>query len=320
MNVVRIVHPHSLKKAEQVPTVMALGFFDGVHLGHQEVIKTAEKKADEWGYQSAVMTFDPHPSIVLSKEKKEAAYITPIHQKIKHMEELGVDVLYIVKFDQDFADLSPQEFVDQYLIGLNVKHVVAGFDYSYGKFGAGKMESLSLYARGEFTQTTIAPMLNVDEKISSTRVRELIAKGQVAEIPQILGRPYLVDGIVVHGDNRGRQIGFPTANVQVSEGYLLPPVGVYGVRMKVSDTWYEGMCNVGYNPTFTDSRNLKVEVYILDFQQSIYGEYVEIQWYFHIRDEKKFDGIEALVKQLTFDREQTKQYFAKTQESPCFLS
>lgn len=320
MKTVHIVHPHCLNKEELDATVMALGFFDGVHLGHQKVIKAAKKKADEWGYQSAVMTFDPHPSVVLSKEKKEASYITPIHKKIKCVEELGIDVLYIVKFDKNFADVQPQDFVDQYIIGLHVKHVVAGFDYSYGKFRKGTMETLPLHGRGEFTQTTIGKMENDGEKISSTKLRELINNGKVAEIPKILGRIYTVEGVVVHGAERGRTIGFPTANILVDREYLLPPGGVYGVRIKVRDKWYEGMCNIGNNPTFTDEKRLKVEVYILDFQDSIYDERIEIEWYFHIRDEKKFNDVEQLIEQLTLNKERTRQYFAKAQEYTCFLS
>ncbi len=311
MKIIRLVHPHSLNKAELEPTVIALGFFDGVHLGHQEVIGTAKKKADELGYQSAVMTLDPHPSVAFSKRKKDAKYITPIQKKIKCMEALGIDVLYIVEVNENFAALQPQDFVHQYLVGLHVKHVVTGFDYSYGKSRQGTTKTLLLHGKGEFALTTIGEMTRDGEKISSSKIRELLATGKVDEIEGILGRVYTVEGVVIHGDERGRTIGFPTANIDVDKEQLLPICGVYGVRIKVKGTWYEGICNVGDNPTFTDEKQLKVEVYIFDFQQFIYGEHVEIEWHFFIREVKKFESVEQLIEQLTLNSETAKQYFAK---------
>ncbi|PEY41280.1 bifunctional riboflavin kinase/FMN adenylyltransferase [Bacillus cereus] len=310
MKIIHLTHPHKQNKIELPPTVMALGFFDGIHLGHQRVIRTAKKIADERGCKSAVITFHPHPSVVLGKKEAHVEYITPLCIKGKVIADLGIDMLYVVKFDESFAGLLPQQFVDEYIIGLNVKHVVAGFDYSYGRLGKGTMETLPFHARGEFTQTVIEKVEFQEEKVSSTALRKLIRNGEMEQIPSILGRAYTVEGTVVHGDKRGRQIGFPTANVALSEEYLLPPVGVYAVRLKVHDEWYDGVCNIGYKPTFKeDERQLSIEVHLFHFNEDIYDQIVAVEWHMRIREEKKFNGIEELVAQIAKDKITAQEYF-----------
>ncbi|WP_243523848.1 bifunctional riboflavin kinase/FAD synthetase [Bacillus pseudomycoides] len=310
MKIIHLTHPHKQNKIELPPTVMALGFFDGIHLGHQRVIRTAKKIADERGCKSAVITFHPHPSVVLGKKEAHVEYITPLCIKGKVIADLGIDMLYVVKFDESFAGLLPQQFVDEYIIGLNVKHVVAGFDYSYGRLGKGTMETLPFHARGEFTQTVIEKVEFQEEKVSSTALRKLIRNGEMEQIPSILGRAYTVEGMVVHGDKRGRQIGFPTANVALSEEYLLPPVGVYAVRLKVHDEWYDGVCNIGYKPTFKeDERQLSIEVHLFHFNEDIYDQIVAVEWHMRIREEKKFNGIEELVAQIAKDKITAQEYF-----------
>lgn len=310
VKIIHLTHPHKQNKIELPPTVMALGFFDGIHLGHQRVIRTAKKIADERGCKSAVITFHPHPSVVLGKKEAHVEYITPLCIKGKVIADLGIDMLYVVKFDESFAGLLPQQFVDEYIIGLNVKHVVAGFDYSYGRLGKGTMETLPFHARGEFTQTVIEKVEFQEEKVSSTALRKLIRNGEMEQIPSILGRAYTVEGTVVHGDKRGRQIGFPTANVALSEEYLLPPVGVYAVRLKVHDEWYDGVCNIGYKPTFKeDERQLSIEVHLFHFNEDIYDQIVAVEWHMRIREEKKFNGIEELVAQIAKDKITAQEYF-----------
>ncbi|MFD0771099.1 bifunctional riboflavin kinase/FAD synthetase [Bacillus sp. CGMCC 1.60114] len=310
MKLIHLTHPHALNKAEIEPTVMALGYFDGIHLGHQRVIRTAKKVAEERGFKSAVITFHPHPSVVLGKKEAHVEYITPLRSKEKVIANLGIDILYVVKFDEAFANLLPQQFVDDYIIGLNVKHVVAGFDYSYGRLGKGTMETLPFHARGEFTQTVIEKVEFQEEKVSSTLLRKYIRSGEMEQIPAILGRPYTVEGTVVHGDKRGRQIGFPTANVALNDEYLLPPVGVYAVRMKVNDEWHEGVCNIGYKPTFNESeKQLSIEVHLFEFQRDIYDESVVVEWHMRIREEKKFNGIDELVAQIAKDKKVAEDYF-----------
>ncbi|MDC2864697.1 MULTISPECIES: bifunctional riboflavin kinase/FAD synthetase [unclassified Bacillus (in: firmicutes)] len=313
MKLIHLTHPHEQNKIELPSTVMALGFFDGIHLGHQRVIRTAKKIADERGYKSAVITFHPHPSVVLGKKEAHVEYITPLSIKEKVIADLGIDMLYVVKFDKSFAGLLPQQFVDEYIIGLNVKHVVAGFDYSYGRLGKGTMETLPFHARGEFTQTVIEKVEFQEEKVSSTALRKLIRNGEMEQIPSILGRAYTVEGTVVHGDKRGRQIGFPTANVALSDEYLLPPVGVYAVRMNVNDEWHEGVCNIGYKPTFKENeKQLSIEVHLFEFQRDIYDESVVVEWHIRIREEKRFNGIDELVAQIAKDKRTAEDYFSHT--------
>ncbi|CAG9611185.1 Bifunctional riboflavin kinase/FMN adenylyltransferase [Bacillus rhizoplanae] len=312
MKLIHLTHPHALNKVEIEPTVMALGYFDGIHLGHQRVIRTAKKVAEERGFKSAVMTFHPHPSVVLGKKEAHVEYITPLRSKEKVIASLGIDILYVVKFDEAFANLLPQQFVDDYIIGLNARHVVAGFDYSYGRLGKGTMETLPFHARGEFTQTVIEKVEFQEEKVSSTLLRKHIRSGEMEQIPSILGRLYTVEGIVVHGDKRGRQIGFPTANVALNDAYLLPPVGVYAVRMKVNDEWHEGVCNIGYKPTFKENeKQLSIEVHLFEFQRDIYDESVVVEWYMRIREEKKFNGIDELVAQIAKDKRIAEDYFSR---------
>lgn len=291
---------------------MALGYFDGVHRGHQKVILEAKKHAKEKGLQSAVMTFDPHPSVVLRKNVGRVQYITPLAAKIKIIEDLGVDYLFIVNFTADFANLLPQEFIDQFVIDLNVKHVVAGFDFSYGRMGKGTMETLPFHSREKFTFTVVEKFTCGDEKVSSTRIRQYIKEGKTAELPELLGRYYLTTGFVIHGDKRGRTIGFPTANVETNEDYILPPLGVYAVKIKIGEHWYQGVCNVGYKPTFNkEALRVSVEVHVFDFTKYIYDEFVIIEWHQYLRKEQKFSGIEELVSQIERDKQNTIKYFKK---------
>lgn len=314
MEVIKLKFPLNIDKTEIPPLSMALGYFDGVHLGHQKVILEAKKHADQKGLRSAVMTFDPHPSVVLGKNEKHVhfQYITPLAEKIKIIEKLGIDYLFIVHFTPDFANLLPQEFIDQYIIDLNVKHVVAGFDFSYGRMGKGTMEILPFHSREMFTFTVVEKFTSGDEKVSSTRIRNYIKEGRTGELPELLGRFYLTEGIVVHGDKRGRTIGFPTANVDTRDEYILPPLGVYAVKIKVGGDWYEGVCNVGYKPTFNkETLKVSVEVNIFNFESDIYGAEVKIEWHQYLRKEQKFSGIEELVTQIEKDKQNAIQYFKK---------
>ncbi|CAM4032241.1 bifunctional riboflavin kinase/FAD synthetase [Lederbergia lenta] len=311
MNVIMIHHPQVNNKEDFPALSIALGFFDGVHRGHKEVITTAKNIAKQNGWKSAVMTFDPHPSVVLGKKNTSIQYITPLQDKIDLVEELGIDYLFIIRFTSAFASLSPQQFVDDYLAELNVKHVVAGFDYSYGKFGKGTMETLPTHARGRFDVTTVDKLEDKQEKVSSTAIRKLLSEGSMIEAKELIGRFYTTKGTVIHGEKRGRTIGFPTANIQLHNDYIIPKTGVYAVQLLVAGSWQEGVCNVGYKPTFKDpsKSNLSIEVHILNFDQSIYGEEIELKWHIRIRDEQKFNGIDELKAQIAKDKITAIDYF-----------
>ncbi|MBY0144471.1 bifunctional riboflavin kinase/FAD synthetase [Neobacillus niacini] len=310
MEVIKLNFPLNIDKTTLPPLSMALGYFDGVHLGHQKVIMEAKRQAEVKGYRSAVMTFDPHPSVVLGKTNKHVQYITPLSEKVKLVEELGIDYLFIVHFTLEFANLLPQEFIDQYVIDLNVKHVVAGFDYSYGRMGKGTMEILPFHSREKFTFTVVEKLTCGNEKVSSTRIRQSLKEGRTADLPELLGRFYKTAGTVVHGDKRGRTIGFPTANVETNEEYILPPLGVYAVKIKINENWHEGVCNVGYKPTFNkEALRVSVEVNVFNFDRDIYGKQVIVEWHKYLRKEQKFSGINELVAQIERDKQNAIQYF-----------
>jgi riboflavin kinase / FMN adenylyltransferase len=306
-----ISHPHHFTEEHIEPKVLALGFFDGVHLGHQEVINTAVDIAKKRNVSSAVMTFHPHPSAVLSNGKKQVSYLTPLKEKLNRIASLGVDKCYIINFNQDFAKLTPQQFVDQYIISLKIVHVVAGFDFSYGSLGSGTMETLPFHSRKTFDQTEIGKVVKGEEKISSTLIRQLISEGAVENVREYLGRNYVVQGTVIEGEQRGRKIGFPTANVKLAENYICPAQGVYSVRMFVRDKWYNGVCNIGVKPTFHASFEETVEVHLLHFNEDVYGEVVQIEWLSKIRDEKKFSSINDLIKQIQQDITVAEDFFKK---------
>ena len=312
MEIIKIHHPYHEDIIPKEPVVLALGFFDGVHKGHRTVINTAKRIAKEKNARLALMTFNQHPSIVFKKVKPEAiTYLSTIERKEEFMEELGVDYLYEVDFTSAFASLSPQEFVDQYIVGLNAVVVVAGFDYTYGKKEVASMEHLPGYAKDRFEVIEVGKVTGEGEKISSTRIRQALSDGEIMEANDMLGYVYQTPGIVIHGDARGRTLGYPTANIDTKAGIRLPKVGVYAVRIKVGDKWYEGMASIGYNITFEADRQMSVEVNIFDFNSDIYGETVAVEWHKYLREEKKFSNIEGLIEQLDQDEIDARQYFAQ---------
>ncbi|MBP3047621.1 bifunctional riboflavin kinase/FAD synthetase [Bacillus subtilis subsp. subtilis] len=312
MKTIHITHPHHLIKEEQAKSVMALGYFDGVHLGHQKVIGTAKQIAEEKGLTLAVMTFHPHPSHVLGRDKEPKDLITPLEDKINQIEQLGTEVLYVVKFNEVFASLSPKQFIDQYIIGLNVQHAVAGFDFTYGKYGKGTMETMPDDLDGKAGCTMVEKLTEQDKKISSSYIRTALQNGDVELANVLLGQPYFIKGIVIHGDKRGRTIGFPTANVGLNNSYIVPPTGVYAVKAEVNGEVYNGVCNIGYKPTFYEKRpeQPSIEVNLFDFDQEVYGAAIKIEWYKRIRSERKFNGIKELTEQIQKDKQEAIRYFS----------
>lgn len=310
MEIIKIHHPY---QASEIPTgdvVLVLGFFDGVHKGHQKVILAGKQAAEEQGLKLAVMTFNQHPTIVFQKlDPEKMQYLTSLPQKEAIMERLGVDVLYEIEFTSSFASLSPEDFVDQYVVGLHAKTAVAGFDYTYGPKDSANMEQLPMYAQERFSIIQVPKESEDGEKISSTRIRELLDEGDMDEANRLLGYIYEIEGTVVHGDARGRTLGFPTANIKFKSTVRLPMEGVYVSELKVGDKWYPAMGSIGHNDTFGEGRQLTVEVFILDFNEDIYGEQVAVRWNHLIRGQVKFDGAEGLIKQLKQDEASTRAYF-----------
>lgn len=310
MQTIEIRHPYDEKQIPLEPVVLVLGFFDGVHKGHQRVIAEGRKIAEEKGLKLALMTFNHHPSIVFQKVPAEMMkYLTSLEQKKLLMASLGVEYLYVVEFTSDFASLSPQDFVDDYMVGLHAEYVVAGFDYTYGPREIADMERLPEYAQSRFEIVTVAKETLNGEKVSSTRIREELDAGNLEEVQELLGYTYSIDGMVVHGDARGRTLGYPTANVKIKSTTRLPKEGVYVTEIKVGEKWYPSMGSIGRNDTFEKNRPITVEVNILDFDQNIYGEQVSVRWLHYLRGQVAFDGVDSLIVQLKQDEQDTRDFF-----------
>ena len=311
MQTIELSHPYVKEFIVQEPIVLALGFFDGIHLGHKEVITTAKKVAEERGYKIAVMSFNQHPSVIFQNVDPDSIqYVSPLERKKELLKELGVDIFYLVDFTKEFGALSPQEFVDQYIVGLNAKVVVAGFDYTYGKRDIANMELLPKYASNRFEIISIAEQKSDNGKISSTAVRDLLLQGEIEKANELLGYDYIMNGVVVHGFGRGsKMLGFPTANIEVSNDTFLLKNGVYIVEMLVEGKWIPGMASIGINPTFDDVHKVTIEVNLLDFDKDIYHLPVRVKWFKYLRPELKFDGIDALIAQLKKDEQDTRNYF-----------
>lgn len=305
MKIYELKYPDQMNIDQDESYALAIGFFDGLHKGHKTVIQTAIDHAKAIGIQSAVMTFNPHPSHVLGDGKNKVGYITPYKEKVDILKSLGVDTLFIVEFDHALASLLPEQFVDVFIKGLNVKHVVAGFDFSFGSRGAGTMEDMKRLADGQYETTVVGKVIDQEDKISSTRIRKRLSEGKVEEASVLLGRNFRTIGTVIHGEKNGRKLGFPTANVLPPKDSILPLNGVYAVRFIVDGQSYDGVCNVGIKPTFEkDDEQVMVEVHLLQFEGDLYGKAVVVEWLYFIREEKKFDSFEALIEQINKDKEE----------------
>lgn len=310
MQKIYLRHPYDISKIIQEPIVIALGYFDGVHLGHQRVIEMALNEARLRGIKAAVMTFSQHPKIVYQKmNPKEMFYLSTNPRKEELFEQMGLDIMYMIDYTFDFGSQSPQAFVDNYLVALNVEVVVAGFDYTYGKRDIANMQTLPEHAKGRFEIIEVPELILHQKKIGSSSIKTLIEEGKMDIANEELGYIYQTSGVVIHGDKRGRLLGYPTANILTNELELIPAVGVYAVEIEIHGHWYIGMASIGYNITFEANRKMTCEVYILDFNQTIYGESVKIKWHHYLRPELKFDGVEGLIAQLDQDLIDTKAYF-----------
>ena len=309
MKTIYLTHPYHPNLIEKSRVVLVLGFFDGIHLGHQALINAGREKADKEGCQLAVMTFNRHPGLVFSRiHPRDIQYLITSEQKQKEMEKLGVDLYYEVEFTSAFGSLAPEDFISQYIVGLNAAAVVARYDYTFGPPGQTNMSLMEDLADDRFEVIMIDEQrLDSGQEISSTAIRKYLVEGEVEKANQLLGRPFATTGYVIHGMARGRQLGYPTANVYPDQGLLIPAVGVYASKVCVQGRWYEAMTSIGYNVTFGDSEEYTIEANILDFDQEIYGENITVAWYEYMRDEEKFDSLEDLIAQLAQDEVTTRK-------------
>ena len=306
----KIIH---LDLKEKMPTlepfVLAIGFFDGLHLGHLSLVRKAKNYADENKVASALMTFEPNPLITLGKMKEEH-HLTSYQDRAEILENEGIDYLMIVEFSKEVSQLSPVDFYNVFIQPFSIKGLVCGFDYHFGQFGKGSGKDFETFAHHQFPVFIQEEVKYQDQKISSTRIHQDLAQGKIEEVNALLTRLYRIKGEVIKGRQIGRTIGFPTANVAYTN-YAIPKNGVYGVKIKIKDQEYIGMCNIGYNPTFDKLDHPSLEVNIFNFNEDIYDQIVEVYFYFFVRDEVKFASPNALVEQLNKDRQTIQDYFQK---------
>ncbi|HET7171818.1 MAG TPA: bifunctional riboflavin kinase/FAD synthetase [Gaiellales bacterium] len=293
----------SLLDVEPAPRAIAIGSFDGVHTGHRTVIGSAVDAGSRLGIRSAVVTFHPHPLEVLRPELAPPE-LSSLARKAALVEELGPDELVVIRFDTAFSQISADDFSDQVLhAALDARHVSVGENFRYGNRACGTTETLAAAGARLGFDVTVVPLLRAgDEPVSSSRIRGLLADGSVEEAAALLGRPPWLEGAVVRGDGRGRDLGFPTANLSPLPRTPLPATGIYAGSAHLPGSDHTAAISVGYNPTFTDSRDaVRIEAYLLDFDRDIYGSPIRLQLTHRLRDELRFESVAALVEQLHRD-------------------
>ncbi len=297
------------KKLNIKPSAAVIGNFDGVHRGHLEVLKNAKVFSSKSNLPLSVLTFDPHPREFFSKEKTNFLLQTVL-DKAEALSKNNIDYLINLKFDDLLSELSPEQFVEKVLSeSLSLKHIFVGKDFKFGKDRAGDINSLKSFGLKYRIGLSSIKLKNHDgASISSTKIRNNLKKGEIKEANELLGRPYMISGLVIEGDKRGRQIGFPTANISLGN-LIRPAFGVYAVLIEgIENKVLRGIANIGRRPTVND-RGVLLEVNIFDFNEDIYGKKIFISLIDFIRDEKKFDGIENLKKQIVMDVKLSKSIF-----------
>jgi riboflavin kinase/FMN adenylyltransferase len=284
--------------------VITIGNFDGVHIGHQALFHEVIEKADAIDGTSVAMTFEPHPMRVLG-QNNHPPLITLYEQKQELIERTGIDVLICIPFTTEFAALPARQFVEDLLIEkIGMKAIVVGEDYSFGRNREGNIEVLRLFADAMDFEVIVADWIKIakafSDRISSTRIRELVMKGQMTAAQKMLGRNYQIRGTVVTGRDRGgKLLGIPTANINLHDE-LCPKTGIYAVTVEYQGVQHNGVANIGYSPTF-DEHEFTVEVHILDFNKDIYNEKIRVNFIQRIRDENKFSSIDDLIEQINKD-------------------
>lgn len=297
-------------------TVIALGTFDGLHLGHTDVINTARDYAERSGLKLAVFTFSNHP-LALIRPDLVPVRIISAEEKIKLLENFGVDYLINIPFTEDFAALSPDEFLDR-LACFNYRCLVVGENFTYGFLGSGKTETLERSGRKNGFDVIVRPLVKMNGNVvSSTGIRNLIQAGHIEYANRMLWRAYSITGKIVHGEQRGRRLGFPTANIELLHGEMaVPAPGVYAVTVSIEGSIYEGMGNIGNNPTFNDVEHARLEVNLFNCSGDLYGKTMSVQFHKYIRAEEKFSGVEELCRQIEEDKNAIKTYFLNKKQLP----
>lgn len=301
-------HYSSIEDTPQKPVWLTIGVFDGVHLGHQAILRRLVEGARRDSADSLVVTFHPHPAVVLGKID-HPRYLTSPEERARLLGESGVDIVITLPFTLQMASLSAEEFMQWLSSRFEIRQLLAGADFALGKGREGNLARLRQIGETMgYGLQVIEPVLLEGERISSSLIRDYLQKGEVRQAGRLLGRYYRIHGQVIHGDGRGKQLGFPTANLAFWEEQLLPAGGVYATWAWVNGVRFPSVTNLGFRPTF-DQHNLRphLETHLLDFQHNLYGQTVELEFVQHLRSEIRFGSVEALIKQVNQDKKTAKE-------------
>jgi riboflavin kinase/FMN adenylyltransferase len=306
-----IHYPDDPRPASWHQPVLALGNFDGLHRGHTKIIERVRRRSDERGGVAVALTFDPHPTHVVRPDKAPKLLMTKA-QKLEALEQAGMDGVAIVPFTRELSLWGPEEFVERVLVDwLRVAEVWVGANFLFGHDRAGNFSLLRLLgARDGFRTEKIDPVRYKDFVVSSTRIRRLVAEGRVDEAAALLGREYFIDGAVVAGDHRGRELGFPTANLETANE-LVPPNGVYATLLLVDGLIHPAVTNIGVRPTFGDTHTVVIETHVLDLDADLHGRQVRLAFVQRMRDERPFEGPHALREQIEADCRHARALFGR---------
>ena len=303
-----MLHLHSLEDLSLQKTWLTIGIFDGVHCGHQEIIRHLTAGAKRANAAALVISFYPHPAAVLGK-RKNVKYLSLPDEKAELLEKLGVDVFLGHPFGQEIAPLSAKEFMVRIEKRVQLKKMLIGYDFALGKDRQGDAEYLTaLGEKSGYAVQTFEPLLSEGAAISSSRVRDALADGHVRDAHHLLGHPYTLCGSVIHGDGRGRKINIPTANIEIKAEKITPKNGVYATWAILQGKKHPAVTNIGIRPTFTpDKERANIETHILGFSKNIYGEELKLELVERLRDEKKFSSVNELLQQIHADIEKAQE-------------
>lgn len=303
---------HSLDSFQRLEcAVVTSGTFDGLHIGHKKILTRLKEISTQSGGESVVLTFWPHPRLVVSEDSQDLQLLSTIEEKIELFSQMGIEHLAIVPFTRAFSELSSDDFIRQILVDkIGTKKLVIGYDHRFGRNREGSFEFLQKNASSYGFEVEEIPREDIEDlAISSSRIRHSLLSGNVDDARHLLGRPYSITGIIVKGKQLGRTIGFPTANIHLQESYkLIPANGVYVINAYHQGAAYKGMLNVGVRPT-VDGTFRTIEANLFDFNKEIYGEDLTVEFLHYLRPEQKFDGLDALIQQIKVDKENSLDFF-----------
>jgi riboflavin kinase / FMN adenylyltransferase len=302
-----VLHYPSLDSVNIENTWLTIGSFDGIHIGHQQLIGELINSAHQAGGKSVVLTFHPHPAVIL-RGRTGAFYLTPPTEKTVLLDQLGTDIVITHPFTYELSQSTAREYVTYLMVHLGFRQLWVGYDFALGKGREGSVPFLKhLGEEFGYTVHVVDPVMSNSNIVSSSRIRNLISEGQVAEANKLLARSYRVEGTVVHGDGRGKKIGIPTANLATGDEKLIPGAGVYACRAIIEGKTWPAAVNVGTRPTFEDTdKKSHVEAYILDFSNNLYGQVIALEFVERLRGEVRYQSIEELIDQIYIDIDQTR--------------